>query len=298
VAVPNSPRASIGKPRTYAVPPGSVAAGVGSHGSRRGKVVYLACEKGKVVVRSPARWTRHASTEITCPAPVGESGDLWPLAVFGGELRAVFVAGDRSLWRVDFENQSSKLLAEGVHAVTLRSQPSALVAVDRVRDGEPSPGPAVVEVTAFRTRVVHGVEQPWQRALLRASRASSGHWMVGYEAALKPGLWQLVYFRQIPPPGAPPVTRTSLRAPDGCHVVGVDATGDYSVELGLYLLDARRTELFVATRHRSRTLVRTTSPIDRVTVATGAGLAAYTTTGGELGFVERSGRLRWSGRFQ
>jgi hypothetical protein len=92
--------------------------------------------------------------------------------------------------------------------------------------------------------------------------------------------------------------RLTLRPFSGTRVVGVDATGKLGSNLGLYLLGADDTELSVVGRGRNRTLIRTSSRITRVAIATNVGLVAYVTESAELGFVERSGRRRYSGMLE
>jgi len=290
--VPNSPRDRVPQAHTHRVLPGTVAAGIGGHGR---KLVYLAVGEGHVVMRSTFRLTPHAGSEIGCFVPIAAGGELWPLAFFRGELRAAFVASDRSLWRVDFANGTSKLVAEGVHAVALARGGNALVAVDRAREGDHVGKPAVLEVNAFGTRCLFCPEEPWQRAMLRISHPALAYWALGGAHAEEPQRWEIRVFRSLVAGASRKPQMIRLNAPEGCQVVGLDVTGDSNLDLGLYMLDAERKELFVVGRSRSKTLVSSSSRIERVAVATTAGVVAYTTVDKEIGFVERSGRVRWRG---
>jgi len=196
-----------------------------------------------------------------------------------------------------------ELVAEGVRAVAPFKH-GGLVAVDRFRDDHGDATSVLLAVKHAHAARMFYPKGNWGSAFLRVLSSDPMTWAVAYEEA--PGLFRIEArgARQFGT-GQQNASNTelartvTLNVPTGCRVVGVDWAGTGSAALGLYFLGDDDKHLFVAGRGRSRTLVMASAKITRVAVTTGShGLVAYSTADGEVGFVERSGKVRWKGRLE
>jgi hypothetical protein len=292
-AVPNSPRHGLGSPRRYPAPRGLPVIGVVRHAR---KLAWLGAAENRAVLQATEPLRRDGLPVLECDVPFsGEAPQLWPLVVYPGQSIAMCVAPDRSLWQIDFDKRVSERLAEDVVAVAPLRQGGALLAVERHGSAPVATRGSIVRLE----RVPRLVPTPlcfesFAHVLLRVLPASPSVWVIAHEVA--PGTYQIERYI----PDAPPDERTGgaphiLHAPPRASVVGVDAVGEQGADVGLYVLDDARRELSAIGRGRSRVLLTTSSEIDELSIATSAGRLAYTTKGGELGFVERSGKVLWRG---
>ncbi len=300
LAVPSSPRHTIGAPRKYAAPSGTTLIGVGQTAK---KLVLIGVEPGTVAMRTTQPLRRGAGCDYSTSAlTLGEPRELWPVFVYPGHLAATFVAGDRSLWHVNFDTGAARSLADGVRAVAPLQEGGGLVVVDHEHE---TVSAGLFEVRRFEMRPVLLAHRPMSRAFLRLSARDPRRWVLARQETQGPFLIrtqalngsgaQQVSTTEESPTGASD-TEVRLHAPSDSQIVGVDLAGEGQSALGLYAVGDAGRELFVVGRGRSRTLVRCASGIVQLAIATRRGLVAYVSGDGELGFVERSGKLRWRGR--
>lgn len=246
-----------------------------SHRGRR--TCWLGASSGLAVLHATEPLRRDQPDTLTSPAPsVAPSQELWPLITFTSPLAALLVAGDRSLWRLNFETQRPQLLAEGVSALVPAGSNRAVATVARYL-GQP----AVIEVNSMGVKKL-----PFQyqggAAFLRAQ--GNAHLVVaserpdgGYQIESK-GLTneQSAHF--------------ALSPPADHRVVGVDASGHAWLDCALYILSPNSRTLEVVGRNRSRVVLSAATPLLSVAVAASAGRFGYTTAAGILGVASREGR--------
>ena len=147
--------------------------------------------------------------------------------------------------------------------------------------------------------------RPLTRAFLRVAASDPRRWVLAFQEDDGPMRIQTrslygARSHDVPTIAAMPTAvgdaEVRLHAPSDSQIVGVDHAGEGQAALGLYALGDEGRELYVVGRGRSRTLVRCASGIVQLAVAARRGLLAYVSGDGELGFVERSGDVRWRGR--
>jgi hypothetical protein len=296
--VPENQRQPIGPGRRHSAPHGTVITAVGIYGRN---LAWLGTARGVAVLTSVRPLRRDVPVEVRASAPIADGApELWPLVAFTSPLSAILVAADRSLWRVFFEERwdgvESELVAEGVLALASLRPQGALAVVEHYGGGRRGPrrGPVLLELFPSSERVVDVPIQRGSPVFLRtAMRSGAQTWCVASQ------LERAVNIVCHRPGGASPgVTRTEiLTAPEGARVVGIDIAGNKADDLGLYLLDDRRS-VSVVGRGRSRVIAQSASPIVELTVASNAGRIAYTTEAGELALIERSGTTLWKGSFR
>ncbi len=286
MSVPNSPR-NPPTTRTYSAPAGVAVLGAAKQARR---TTWLRFRPGTAILESSKPLRRGLPPVLECPVPILEApSNLSPL-MGGGGPRVVFVAGE-DLFRVDFDEQSSDPIAQGVAATASLPDGGGLVAVRRYAKADFKP--AVVRI--FHSGQDVPTPLPYQGSatvFLRVCSVKPERFVVAEE--LSPGSFQITRHLQEHPDAAQPAP-VVLHAPAGTTVIGVDAVGRELAELGLYLMEADQQQISLIGRSHHRELVRTSSPIESVTLATHRGLLAYYTESGELGFVERSGKMLWRG---
>lgn len=246
-----------------------------SHRGRR--TCWLGASSGMAVLHATETLRRDQADTLTCPAPsVEPSQELWPLITFTSPLAALLVAGDRSLWRLNFETQKPQLLAEGVSALVPAGNNHAVATVARYLGK-----PAVIEVNSMGIKKL-----PFQyqggAAFLRAQ--GNAHIVVASERPV--GGYQ-IESKQL----ANEQTALYALSPPADHrVLGVDAGGRAWLDCALYILSPNGRTLEVIGRNRSRVVLSAATPLLSVAVAASAGRFAYMTAAGVFGVASREGR--------
>lgn len=293
MTVPATRRLTTMKRVVFALPPNATEyIGVGRAAK---KVIALAVAPGSLGLASSEPLERGGERLQSCNWPGAVSGGpLRPLITFPGTFQVVFADASNLLWRADFKKDHVELLARGVKEIVPFKEGGGLVAVDDDSQATKLPR-SVLHVTHNIAKPVYETERAWGRVYLRLD-AEQPSYVLGVEVA--PASFRIEWHRV----GALEVDDARVRSINlsvlpGCRVVGIDRIGG-SAALGLYCLAGDDHQLIVTARTRSQDLLTTQAKIERVALAPSRGLLAYTTEDGELGFVERSGRILWRGRME
>ena len=135
-----------------------------------------------------------------------------------------------------------------------------------------------------RLGIADGASIAWgdkiSNVFLRRPNTLHGAWVLAYEAP------QRVWHVQVRGEDYKLKSEVILRAPTGTAVVGLDAGAR------LFLLDGERKELSLVKRSSNQILLKSSSPLVDVRVASGGPIAAYVTQSGELGALDFSGQIR------
>ena len=279
IPVPSNQYGSPGKPRRYSAPRHSTIIGVEW---QHRQPIWLSSERGTIHLASTAPF-QGGKKSFSVPSPFwDQTRELSPLFYFNEQM-LTFVAPNRSLWRVVLPSNICRRIAHRVYALLPAVDPKerSLALVDGLVDEPKGPGPHLVEILPFSTPVVS--TQPLSsvnQAFLRRHEGSDFGWTLGYES--EPRLWTFANWnaRQNSDGG-------TLHAPSATTVVGILRN-----QLGFYLLSDDRRELSRVTRHTSKVLLRTQSPIVDVAVAAAAPTLAALTADNELTVMLDDGGVR------
>lgn len=285
IPIPNSPRAPLGRPRRFAAEGGLIS----SVGGRGRRLVWLSSNKGMVSL-GYADGRKQPLAQHVAEGPELEPRALTPLLWFPGEAMAVYQGKGGVLWRTDFRTGRTLEIGSGVRA-WMPFNDRHLIALERWQRGSAPGSHGVLEIKPLSEELFMPVTHAWQDAKLVGLDQSGTSLTMGWQLN---GVWNLQ--EHVVKGGQRQIQRiTSLHAPSGTHVVGIEAFAWNQPRPGLWLVETDRKALSIVNVNRSQVLFRTSATIEHVCLASAAQVAAISTSSRELVVVSADGQQLYRG---